>query len=179
MSVCERRLLKLNLCTFWVNHRVPCQSSQGRSHKRCDNCHTPRLAFHMPISHASNAPWAAEARERINQPLGDLFSLIWSSKEFANRNQLPKEPKNLTQTLWVWDVAYARDSAEQHGWHGSSNCGWLQRHWTNIKGQQRSSCTPRNALNQAMIYLVHTHSWICLETIPENMVTGSGAWSGR
>ena len=127
MSVCERRLLKLNL---WVNHRVPCQSSQGRSHKRCDNCHTPRLAFHMPISHASNAPLAAEARERINiinQPLG----------EFANRKQLPKEPKNLTQTLWVWDVAYARDSAEPHGWHGSSNCGWLQRHWTNIKGRTK------------------------------------------
>lgn len=46
----------------------------------------------MPISHASNAPLAAEARERINQPLGDHF-FHW----FEPQRSLPTEtncPKN-------------------------------------------------------------------------------------
>lgn len=77
--------------------------------------------------------------------------------------------------MWLMHVTQ-QNSMDDMDHQTADGCSDIEQ---TSKAEQRSSCTPRNALNQAMIYLVHTHSWIYLETIPENMVTGSGAWSGR
>lgn len=101
----------------------------------------------MPISHASNAPLAAEARERINQPLGDHFFHWFEPQRVCQQKPIAQRTKEshtnslglgcglctwLSRTAWMTWIIKLRMAAATLNKHQRPNKGHLARpetHW--------------------------------------------------